>query len=399
MNTPYRIAVRRLGLARLVSVAGSEAAFIALIAALYARTHSSLWVSGGLLATIGVRGLAGPLAGAVGDRYDRRLVMIGSDLGAAACFVGLATVHDPALLIALASIASALEAPFLPASGAAVPNLVPAHELTWANAEIAATRTFGHLLGPLAGGLLVAAVGPASAFLANALTFLVSAAIVASIRGPFAAGPRPHGQGLGLGDGFRAIRANRTLRTMTAAWAVLLLFVGVILVAERPLAGQFGVGDLGYGVLVASWGGGAIVGARLARRVIERIGEPASLVAGTAVMGVGIGVVGLSPWFGPILVAMGFGGIGNGVIDVAEQTLMQTNTRDEVRSRALAASDAVAIGSFALSFVIGGPIADLVGPQPVYTSGPLRCAIAGSRLPTLPRDRRPGPTAVAKSTA
>jgi hypothetical protein len=48
MTTPYRTSVRRISIARMISLAGSEAAFIALIAALYTRTHSTTWVSGRL---------------------------------------------------------------------------------------------------------------------------------------------------------------------------------------------------------------------------------------------------------------------------------------------------------------------------------------------------------------
>src|SRR4051794_22043868 len=98
---PYRTAVYRLGVARLVSMAGSEAAFIALVAALYGRTHSSLWVSAALLCSIGIGGAAAPLAGAVGDRLDRQRVMVASDLAAAGCFAALIVVRQPAAVIAL----------------------------------------------------------------------------------------------------------------------------------------------------------------------------------------------------------------------------------------------------------------------------------------------------------
>ena len=165
--------IHRLSLARLVSLTGGEAAYIALVALVYDRTDSSLWVSAALLAMIGVAGVCSPFAGMLGDRFDRRRVLIGSDLLAAALFLGIAFVDVPWQLVVLAGLAAAAESPFIPTSSSAVPNLVddPA-DLPRANSIIATGRTVGMLCGPLVGGLLVATVGSQAAFVANAATFL-----------------------------------------------------------------------------------------------------------------------------------------------------------------------------------------------------------------------------------
>src|SRR5262249_32875908 len=154
---------------------------------------------------------------------DRRRVMIASDLSAAAAFVGIALVHEPWALVVLAAVAAVLEAPFLPASQAAIPNLVPAEELTWANATVSSSRTVGSLVGPLLGGVLVALVGAPGAFLLTAASFVGSALLVASVRGRFAAEAReePHERG-GLVAGFEWIRRDAVLRVMTLAEAILL---------------------------------------------------------------------------------------------------------------------------------------------------------------------------------
>src|SRR5690348_17601088 len=120
---------------------------------------------------VGASTLVGPLAGALGDHLDRRRVMIVSDLSAGAVFLALALVDEPWLLVALAGLAAVLEAPFVPASQAAIPNLVPEEELAWANSTVSSSRTIGHLVGPLAGGVVVAALGAPLAFLLNALSF------------------------------------------------------------------------------------------------------------------------------------------------------------------------------------------------------------------------------------
>jgi MFS family permease len=399
MTTPYRTSVRRISIARMISLAGSEAAFIALIAALYTRTHSTTWVSAGLLAAIGMRGVVAPLAGSLGDRLDRRHVMIGSDLGAAACFAALVLVDEPAALVAVAALASVFEAPFFPASSAAIPNLVPPERLTWANATLSSSASIGRMLGPLAGGVLVAAVGSAGAFAANGVSFLVSAALVASVRADFRSRRADDGAHRGLSAGFAFLARDRTLRTMTAAWTVMLLFVGVILVAEYPLTEQFGMGSVGYGLLVAGWGFGVVGGSWLAARVLRARSEVQVLVAGTLVMGVALGSVGVSPWFAPIIGLMVLGGLANGLIDVAETTLVQVRTPDAVRSRVFAASETLVLGAFGISFVAGGPLVDAVGPQPVYALGAVGAGLAAVLLATLLRAPKVPPAAVGDEPA
>jgi MFS family permease len=387
---PYRTSVHRLGVARLVSMAGNEAAFIALIAALYSRTGSSLWVSAALLSSIGVQGLAAPVAGALGDRFDRQRVMIASDLGAAACFAALLLVDAPAWIIVLVTLASVFESAFLPASIAAVPNLVPREALTWANSTISATRTVGHLVGPLAGGVLVAAGGSRLAFAANLVSFLVSAALVASVRGRFSADRDGTARQGGIAAGFAFLRGDPVLRRVTTAWCACLFLVGAILVAEYPLARSFGGGSVAYGMLVASWGLGSLIGARGARTAVAALGEGRSLVAGSLLMGLGLGVVSVLPWFAPILIAMVVGGLGNALCEVAETQLVQLRAPDAVRSRVVASMEAAALVAFSLSFVVGGPLVDRVGPQHVYALGGLGCAAAAAiMLPLARRDPAP----------
>ena len=149
--TPSKTAVRRLALARAISFTGGEAALIALAYTLYQRTGSSLWLSAVFILTFGTIGVMSALTGSLGDRYDRRRVMIASDVAGAACFVALALVHAPAALLAVAFLASAAESPFIAASGAAIPNLVEKEDLAWANSLISIGQNGGMLAGPAFG--------------------------------------------------------------------------------------------------------------------------------------------------------------------------------------------------------------------------------------------------------
>jgi MFS family permease len=78
--TAPRTAVRRLAAARLISITGGGAAYAALNYTIYERTGSAAWVAAALLVTFGMMEFLAPPAGILGDRYDRRLVTIWSDL-------------------------------------------------------------------------------------------------------------------------------------------------------------------------------------------------------------------------------------------------------------------------------------------------------------------------------
>ena len=388
MTRSSRALVRRLGVARLISVMGGEAAYIGLMILVLHQTNSPIWSAAVLIAWIAMRGVAAPFAGSLGDRYDRRRVMILSDLGGAIAFVGIALAPTPWLVVALAGVAACLEAPFVPASTAAMPNLVDPDELPAANAYLASWRTIGYLLGPILGGLGVAAVGPRWMFALDAASFLVSAYLVFTLPGSFAAAGavkiRLRGS---MSEGFRFLRRHRILRRMVLAWAVALLTTGVVLVAEPGLARSFGVGSFGYGALIACWGGGVFAGTRLVTWLARRWATLRVIVVGAALMGCGILVGSVTPWFTALLVGMFLGGIGNGIADVAEETVIQMETPDAVRSRVVAAMDTVALGSFGLSFASGAFLVEAFGPRPAYLLSGLGLFGCGAIMSTLHRER------------
>jgi MFS family permease len=130
--------VRQLATARVVSSGGSQAAQIALVYQIYTITRSGLWVAVALFGSITLGGLLGPISGWTADRFDRRRVMVLSELSAGAVYLGLVFAHAPVALVAGALAATILGSPFRGASAAAIPNLVGAEDLAWANAQIAA---------------------------------------------------------------------------------------------------------------------------------------------------------------------------------------------------------------------------------------------------------------------
>src|SRR5918999_3898551 len=116
-----RSAVRRIALARLVDVTGSGAAFAALAFIMFRLTgRSASWVSWTLLLTIGVQGFVQPLASWLGDRFDRRRVLVVSSLLAAAGFGAMMVARSPSQLLALACLTAIVEAPILSVSSSVI---------------------------------------------------------------------------------------------------------------------------------------------------------------------------------------------------------------------------------------------------------------------------------------
>lgn len=413
MTTTSTSSVRRLAVARLISITGGSAAYIALTFVMYQRTRSPAWVSATLLLTYGVKGAIGPFAGMLGDRFDRRSVMIWSDLAGAACFAAMAFVSEPGPLLALAFASAVVEAPFEAASVAAIPNLVASDRLSWANSLVQMGRFAGISVGPALGGVLLERLGAGGVFGLNAVSFLISSALVVSVRGRFseraAAGPpgrrrdadedptTPDASGVRVG--VRFIARDAVLGRLTLAWVVLTLGLGMSMVADVPLAVSFGVGSLGFSAIVAAWGAGSVAGSFLGRFLSPRT-ESHAIVWGTLLTAVGGGGMALSPVFWPIVAFCLLMGVGNAVSAIADQGVRQRRTPDRLRSRVVAASDAAWQLALAVAFVLAAPALEVLGPQGVYGVGGV--AAAGTTLlllPVLRRDVGPGSVLDAPTTA
>jgi MFS family permease len=385
-----RSAVRRVAAARGISLTGSQAAFAALAYIVYRLTdESAAWLSVTLLLTMGVQGMVQPIASWFGDRFDRRRVLVVSDLLAAFGFVALAFARTPGQLVAIACVTAILEAPVWAVAAAAIPNLIDEDHLSWANGQVAIGRNLGSFAGPLLGTAIAAALAPglhpppdrlyaAGAFVfgINAASFLVSAWLIGRTPGRFNDERPSKEEHAGIRAGFRYAMSDRVLRAILVGWSVLILGAGLILVAELPLADSFDQGAFGYGLLNALWAGGAAVGAVLAGRWLTARREPQTLLFAIFVGGLIMFGIGWSPLWILALAFVVTEGICEGLASVAEQGLLQRRTPDDVRSRVVGAVEAATLIALAISFAIGGQIVDLVGPRAAYYIGGVTTLIA-----------------------
>jgi len=380
-----RLAIRRLALARAISVTGSNAAAIALSYEVFRQTGSPIWLSASLFFTLGVTGLLAPLAGSLVDRTSRKALLIASDAAGASCWLALVFVHRPVVLIGLGFLASVAELPFVPASGAAVPNLVDdEQDLTWANARLSVANNVGHLLGPSLGGLLATAGGASLVFLLNALSFVASAGLVARVHGSFSADPDAAPIEAGAASGFRQLLRNPVVLRIAVASTALYLAVDMTLVADVPLARSFGWGAVGYGLMDAFWGGGALLGALLASRIVAQA-ESLAMVGGTAVIALGFAAVSAAPWFALVLGGILLASASDAIGDVAAQGIVQRQTPDASRGRVLAALSGAGLLANAVGFVFAGFAVSALGPRGIYAvaAGTVIAAtfVLGSTLP------------------
>jgi MFS family permease len=357
---------RRLALGRLISLSGGSAAYIALVAAIFGQTGSALWISAAIFASVVASVASAGPAGWIGDHFDRRSVLIGSDLTAAAVSFAMALTGEPVALVVLMALGSIAQSPFEPASAAAMPNLVAPGEVARANALVAATSSAGYLVGPLIGGIVLGAgASSAALFAVDALTFVASAAVVASIGRPFGRGGTAEHPGVLAG--FRFIARHPRLRGPVLATVVSLIGVGIVDVASYPLSLHLDAGTQGYGAMTALLGGGGLLGAAVAGRVL-RVGSQRVLVWAFAGSATGLALAGLSPVLALALAGMAAAGAGRGLGDVAATTLIQERTTDVVRSRVFAAQDGAAHVAFSISAFSGGLLVQLVSVRGAFAA-------------------------------
>jgi MFS family permease len=345
-------ALRRLQFANAASIIGGWAYVVAL--ALYAYEQDGAYAVGLLAAARWVSGgLAAPLAGVIGDRYQRARVMIASDLVRALTLgtMAFAVLADaPALAVyGLAVVATLSATPFGPAQAALLPQLArsPA-ELTAANASTSAVDNVGSFLGPSLGGLLV--------YLADVeLVFLVSSIRHREQREETE--PDEDDDGLSALAGFRALVREPRLRLVVGLVTAQTIVDGALDVLIVLLALELlDVGAAGLGFLNSAAGAGGIAAAFVVAGIAARGRLASSLGVGIVLWGLPLCLIGVWPELAVALVLLAVVGAGGTTVAVTSDTLLQRAAPPDVLARVFGAVDsllliALAIGSVGVPFL------------------------------------------------
>jgi MFS family permease len=381
-------ALRRLALGRLISLAGTDASGVAFSYGLYAQTHSTLWLAAGMLIAFGMGSVLGPIGGAIADRLPRKQLMIGAELVSASCFAMLLVWHVPAAMLAVSTVATAAGLVFAPAANAAIPILAGEERLAKANSIVATGGNVGKTIGRLGGGALVGVLGFPIVLGLDAITFLVSAALIVSAHGDYD-GARPAGADpprLASWRNWTLPLEHPILRPLVLCACVATFATSFSMTAETVLVFDFHAGALGLGAMTSCWALGMIAGSWFSGRALHADNEASGLFLGRVAMG--IALVGLAPVFWPVLVCYAAGGAAGGFLMVAAQSLVQRHTEDAWRGRVSAAADALRTAAFGVGVLAAGFGVGVLGPRQTYVLVGL--GVLGSAAVALRLVRRTG---------
>ncbi len=353
---------------------GTYLAVIALIVSIKDLTESGVWVAALLIVEFLPIVVIGFVLGPLIDRLSRRGLMIASDLVRFGVFAALPFVDQPAAIVALAGVAGIATGFFMPASNAGLPNLVPDDELANANSLMQTMENVAWMVGPVVGGLMLTAWGSSVPYAVNAVTFLVSAALIARIPRERLQSEEPltRGHWRDVADGLRLVVTARPLITVLVVWNVVLIGAGAVNVAEVFFAKDvLDAGDLGFGAIVAASGVGLVLGSFLAPAALGKVGLRRHYVGSIALMAFGWGGAALS---GSIWLAVPFvigGAAGNGAAIICNRLLVQRGAPDRYRGRALATIMSSNYAVLGLSMAVSGVLVGTFGARAVWIAAGL----------------------------
>ena len=356
----------RLWAGRFLSGTGAAIADIALAAEVYQRTGSPVWLSITLLLTFGISGLFGPLAGVIADKFDRRKVMITSECASAVVWSALLLSTEIWWLLLFGFLGSLIAQPFYAAAQASIPNIVDPEDLGWANGLMSTAWGSASIIGFALGGVITTVWSAQAAFAINAVSFVVSALIVMTIHVSFQGEREATHERLKAMDGFRVLWHHPALRALFIVWTVQYLTIDIVLVAELPLAGVFGLGAIGYGWMMSAWAIGGLIGSLVSMKFMTRKREVFGVVAGTTGIGIGLGIIAVAPTFAIVLAGEAVSAFSTNVDDVGGNAIYQRHTQDENRGRVFAVIHTAGMLANAFGFMFAGFLVEAFGPRPIY---------------------------------
>jgi MFS family permease len=397
---------RWLWVARLSSFFGDSIGLLALLLYTAERFGSGLAVAFLMLAGDFVPSLISPLAGAVSDRLDRRLVMISCELVQGGLVAAIAlTLPALPILLGLVAVQSCVAAVFQPASRSAIQGLVADADLERANAAIGFGTNGMDGFAPLSGAALLAWLSIRGLLLVDAGTFAAAALVLSALprlrprqiatdqHGEAAEGAETlarHGLRQLLADateGIGYLWRNKVIRIVTIAFCAVVFFnavddVCLVFLSRKTLHGGNSAASLVY----AGAGVGLLAGFLLIARASQRLRLLVLILAGYAVSSLGNLLTGISF---AIVMAFGFQvvrGIGLAAMDVGHNTLIQRQVPPDMLGRVFGNVYGAVGASAGLSYLFGGALLDATSARiTLIVAGAGGLGVAAIAAMTLPR--------------
>jgi len=404
-------------LAGLISQTGDWVLLIGLPLYVYTLTHSTLSTAFTFMVGAVPSLLLGPIAGVFVDRWNRKRLLLITNILLALALLPLLLVHAQATLwiVYFVQFLAACFSQFLtPATDALLPTLVPEEQLVAANSFISVGANVTRLVGPPLGGVVVVALGLGGVALVDAASFVLAAVLVVFIAlAPRAATPLEDAQRSlhavwgELMDGMRLIARSRTI--LVVFWALALTSIGEgifgALLAPFVTAVLRGSGQ-DYGWFVGLQAVGGLIGSVIIGRFGKHV--PARLLIGLGTMG--LGVVDIAIFFYPLFlhgvtlafILIAVAGLPASASGVGVITLLQREVADAYRGRVFAAVGVIFTLFGLIGEALAGVLGDRVGIIPIISIHAVTLLLGGAlALALLPRasptDRTPVATTATDS--
>ena len=359
---------RRLWLASVISMLGEWFNTIALFLLIFKYTDSEFLL--GILFTIRMLcfALLQPISGLLADRFNRKYIMIWSNIFQIFLALGFLAVDGPEdipWMLGLSGVMMLLHGAYVTAERAALPNIVSKENLATANALDAASWSTALCIGAMLGGIVVEYYGTDTAFIIDAFTFLLGAILLVPLTIPQSfdeelSGPLFSTAFSNIRNGWRRVaKEARLLRIVfaKASWNIAGGgLAGVFLVVAGSDIDGFGVA-LGFGLFFFARGIGTGTGPILARKFLTNQ-EKWPLLIGILVMISGVFyffvgyTLGISVWLTVFLVILAHS--ASGANWVLSTILTQMWVEDEIRGRVFSIDMLIMSLAFSLSSACAG---------------------------------------------
>ena len=310
-------------------------------------------------------------AGVISQRLPLRGVQVAMDLTRfvaivsipVAWYVGVLTVAHLAVAALVVSFSSVL---FEVSNSTFLPSIVPKDQLAQRNSLNSATHATTELAGPSLGGLLVQTVGAVPALIADALSYLVSAALLRSL--PARQVDRPDAWpkvGVMIAEGWRFVVRHPVMRpSMMCATTTNFVCGGLLALEPLYLVRGLEVSPLLVGLLLASESVGSLLGAAFTPRLVRRVGSGGAVRTGAVASAAAALLLPLATGTtGVLLFAVGNAGFAAGVVvfSICTRTHRQIASPSQLLSRVMATVRFVSWGAIPVGSLTAGLIANSLG--------------------------------------
>lgn len=374
-----------LWLGQLTSSFGDTLHYIALVVLVFQLSGQGLAVAGLVAAEVVPMLVLGPVAGVVIDRFSRKGVLVAADLCRAALVLSLIWPQGVWHAYLVAAGLAAGSTFFNPTVNAVIPSLTTPEQRLAANSVSWSTGRLVQILAAALTGGIIALAGTGAAFALNAASFIVSAALVATLAIPAHAGQLGSATKRGLASyladaraGLAYARGSVLLSRLLVVQSLASFAVGatgamLVVLSERHLRQP----PEGFAWLIAAIGAGALLGPLIPNALARDYRSARWLFVPYIIRGVGdVLIAVLTPLPVALLILFVYG-LNTSTGMVVFNSTIQGAIPDALRGRAFTLLDVSWNAMRLLSLAVGGLIADRLGIQPLFWLGGALLALAG----------------------